>query len=90
MIAGLDAVEEVVVHALPGTTPGQEHLCAVVACPTGPLTPDAVVAWCRERLASFKVPRRVLLVRDLPRTARGKVDRGAVARLGSGADLPHA
>ena len=90
VIAGLDAVEEVVVHVLPGTTPGQDNLCAVVSCPTGPLTADAVVAWCRERLAPFKVPRRVLLVRHLPRTARGKVDRGAVARLGAGAGLSHA
>ena len=90
VIAGLDSVEDVVVHALPGAVPGEDNLRAVVSCPPGPLTADAVVAWCRERLAPFKIPRRVLIVRDLPRTARGKVDRAAVARLDGGGGRNHA
>jgi len=37
--------------------------------------PDALIAWCRERLAGYKVPRRVVLVDALPRNATGKVDK---------------
>jgi fatty-acyl-CoA synthase len=36
---------------------------------------DELVAWCRERLAGYKVPRRVVLVEALPRGATGKVDK---------------
>jgi HIP---CoA ligase len=32
-----------------------------------------LVAWCRERLANFKVPRTVEFVEALPRNASGKV-----------------
>jgi HIP---CoA ligase len=34
---------------------------------------DEVVAWCRARLANFKVPRRVIAVDALPVNASGKV-----------------
>ena len=32
----------------------------------------AVVAFCRERLAGYKVPRQVVFREDLPRTPAGK------------------
>jgi acyl-CoA synthetase (AMP-forming)/AMP-acid ligase II len=35
--------------------------------------PDEVIAWARERLANFKVPRRVVVVDALPLNASGKV-----------------
>ena len=36
---------------------------------------DELVAWCRERLAPFKVPRRWIFVEGLPRTEGGKLRR---------------
>ena len=40
-------------------------------------TADAATlqAWCRERLAAYKVPRHVIFTQDLPRTAAGKVQK---------------
>jgi long-chain acyl-CoA synthetase len=35
--------------------------------------PDELAAWCKARLATFKCPREVQIVADLPRTASGKV-----------------
>ncbi|MFG2948392.1 AMP-binding protein [Streptomyces adustus] len=35
--------------------------------------PEALVLWCKERLAAYKVPASVSIVEDLPRNATGKV-----------------
>ena len=42
---------------------------------------DALVAWCRDGLAHFKAPRKVLFVRDLPKTATDKLQRFKVRDL---------
>jgi acyl-CoA synthetase (AMP-forming)/AMP-acid ligase II len=34
---------------------------------------DLVRAWCRVRLAAYKVPKQVEIVHELPRTGLGKV-----------------
>lgn len=39
-----------------------------------PLSPDELKAFCRERLAGFKLPRRFLF-RELPKTATGKIQK---------------
>jgi acyl-CoA synthetase (AMP-forming)/AMP-acid ligase II len=36
---------------------------------------EALIAWCREHMANYKVPRRVHFVDELPLTASGKVQR---------------
>ncbi len=41
--------------------------------------PDALRAWCRDRLAGYKVPRRVVVVEALPRNPTGKIMRRALA-----------
>jgi long-chain acyl-CoA synthetase len=35
--------------------------------------PDALVAYCEERLAAYKYPRQVEILPDLPKTASGKI-----------------
>jgi long-chain acyl-CoA synthetase len=35
--------------------------------------PDAIVAFCRERLAAYKCPTRVTILDELPKTASGKI-----------------
>jgi long-chain acyl-CoA synthetase len=57
---------------------GDESVRAIVACRPGSLTVDTVLAWCRERLSDFKVPRSVVLVDRIPVDDRGKVDRAAL------------
>ena len=34
---------------------------------------DAVIAYCRGKLASFKLPRHVVFVEEFPMTASGKI-----------------
>lgn len=43
------------------------------------LTERELVAWARERMANFKVPRRVVFMPELPRNAAGKVQKFLLA-----------
>ncbi len=36
-------------------------------------SPESVIAWCRENMANYKVPRRVEVVDELPTNASGKI-----------------
>jgi crotonobetaine/carnitine-CoA ligase len=57
--------------------------CSVVVEAGTDLTPQALVEWGLARLASFKVPRYIELVDDLPRTiTKAEIDRGALAAAG--------
>ncbi|MDP6693324.1 MAG: hypothetical protein QF444_03275, partial [Phycisphaerales bacterium] len=38
-------------------------------------------SWCRDRLASFKVPRAVILLEALPRNPTGKIMRRKLSEL---------
>ncbi len=79
VLAGLTGVLEVVVLGVPSRVDGSQTVRAVVACSPGRLTAEDVVAFCRGRLAEHKVPRSVRIVPEIPRNARGKVDRAALA-----------
>lgn len=48
---------------------------AYVVPEQGGVDVDAVLAWCRERLANTKVPRSVTVVASLPRNTAGKLDK---------------
>lgn len=37
--------------------------------------PDAVIAWARDNMSNYKVPRRVVLLDALPVNANGKLDK---------------
>jgi fatty-acyl-CoA synthase len=39
-----------------------------------------VLAFCKERLADYKRPKKVHITTAIPRTATGKIQRGAVAK----------
>lgn len=81
VLGDLLGVHEVAVLGVPRAACGGEVLRAVIACGDGALSTDQVLSWCRPRLAAHKVPRSVVLVRALPRTDRGKLDRAALLDL---------
>jgi long-chain acyl-CoA synthetase len=90
VLGELAGVEDVVVLGVPVTDRGDEVLRAVVACDAGRLTRDDVLAWCRDRLAGHKVPRSLILVREIPRNGRGKADRAALVALRATPETPAA
>jgi long-chain acyl-CoA synthetase len=57
---------------------GEEVVVAVVPAAGATVDPDEVRAHARERLTGYKVPRRVLVVDELPRSQVGKVLRRLV------------
>jgi HIP---CoA ligase len=72
-ILGLDGVVECAVVGAPDERLGEVGLAYIVGEPGHAIEPEAVIAACRERLANFKVPRRVEVVDALPHNAAGKV-----------------
>jgi long-chain acyl-CoA synthetase len=52
---------------------GEEVAAFVVLQSGAAVATEELIAWCRERLAAFKYPRRVTLVPALPRSATGKI-----------------
>ncbi|MCW5300013.1 o-succinylbenzoate--CoA ligase [Herbaspirillum lusitanum] len=47
---------------------------------TDPVSPEALVAWCRERLEPYKIPRRFYTCNDWPLTPSGKTDHKQLAQ----------
>jgi fatty-acyl-CoA synthase len=78
-IQALDGVEEVAVVGVDDPEYGQVLAAFVV----GSVEPDAVREHCRTHLSSFKVPRRVEILDDLPRTATGKVRKKDLLQAGA-------
>ena len=76
------AVAEAAVVGVPDTALGEEIAAFVALKPGDAAGAEELIAWCRERLAAFKYPRRVTLLATLPRSATGKVLK---ARLTAGA-----
>jgi acyl-CoA synthetase (AMP-forming)/AMP-acid ligase II len=78
------AVAEAVAFGVPHATWGEEVAAAVVL--REPQTEAQILGFCKERLADFKRPKKVYIVESIPRTASGKIQRGAVAKTLSGAE----
>jgi fatty-acyl-CoA synthase len=66
-------VQEVVVAGVPHPVLGEDVAAWVVPRPGHRLQPVDIWAFAAQRLADYKVPRRVALVDRLPRNATGKV-----------------
>jgi acyl-CoA synthetase (AMP-forming)/AMP-acid ligase II len=72
------AVNEAVAFGVPHKSWGEEVAAAVTLKETA--TEADILAFCKERLADFKRPKKIYIVDAIPRTATGKIQRGAVAK----------
>ncbi|EFH81541.1 acyl-CoA synthetase [Ktedonobacter racemifer] len=82
VLATHPGVGEVAVIGLPDLDLGEQVVAVIVPRPNQPRDANDIIAYCRERLASYKKPRRVIFIDALPRNALGKVQKHLlVARL---------
>jgi len=79
VIAQIDGVRQVKVYGEPAGARGEVVAAAVVASPD--VTRDVVRAFCAARLSSYKVPRIVKLIEQIPVDERGKVRRSSLTGL---------
>ena len=67
-----EAIVEAAVLGVPHESHGEE-VKAVVVSSDPALDAEALIAWCRERLAAYKYPRVVEFVKELPKGPTGKI-----------------
>ena len=75
VLAEMDEVSAAAVVAVDDEKWGQVGLAVICPRRGAALGEDDVVAWCRERLAGYKVPRHLRFVEELPLNAQGKVQK---------------
>jgi acyl-CoA synthetase (AMP-forming)/AMP-acid ligase II len=73
-------VAEAVAFGVPHPAWGEEVAAAIVLKEGDGTTDAAILAFCKERLADFKCPKKIYITTAIPRTATGKIQRGAVAK----------
>ena len=81
VLEAIGGVRSAHVTGLPDVHRGELVAAVVAVDRAAALTVPAILAACRVRLAPHKVPRRVVLVDELPLTSRGKLDRDAIRSL---------
>jgi acyl-CoA synthetase (AMP-forming)/AMP-acid ligase II len=73
VLYGHPAVLEAAAVGVPHDVLGEDVGACVVIKPGAALDAPTLEAFCRERLADYKVPRHIVFVDELPRNATGKV-----------------
>ena len=77
------AVQQVVCFGMPHAKLGEEVAAVVVLREGAAVTERELQAFCGERVADYKVPRKILFMAEIPKGATGKLQRiGLAARLG--------
>jgi long-chain acyl-CoA synthetase len=66
-------VREAAVVPKPDEKRGEVPIAFVSPVEGAKLEPGAILSFCRERLADYKIPREIRVVESLPRTATGKI-----------------
>ena len=80
-------VLECAVIAVPDEKWGEVPAALAVLKKTAALSPEDLAAFCRERLAKFKVPKQITFLPELPKTGSGKIQKAELRRQHRAKDL---
>ena len=72
-LSGLEGVEEVVALGIPDDRLGEAIKVVIIRSDESTLKERDVLAYCRQNLSSYKIPKLVEFVLAIPKTASGKV-----------------
>ncbi|QKT13945.1 FadD3 family acyl-CoA ligase [Rhodococcus sp. W8901] len=72
-LARMESIVEAAVIGIPDERAGEVGRAYIVPKAGADVTAEDVIAFCKERLANFKIPREVKIVGSLPRNPSGKV-----------------
>lgn len=72
-IAAHDQITMSAVIGIPDERMGEVAMAFIVLNPGAKLDESELITWCREKMANYKVPRKVAFVESLPLNASGKV-----------------
>ncbi len=76
LISRYPGVQEVIVVGVPAALGDEDVKAFIIAQPGIELDPAAIVFWCKERMAAFKLPRYIVFASDFPRsTTKREVER---------------
>ena len=68
-------VADVAIIAWPDERMGEVCAACIILRPGAAMDLKGLTAWCRERMANYKVPRHLFVVDEFPRTPLGKVQK---------------
>lgn len=77
-------VAEAAVVGVPNADLGEEVAAFVALKPMTATTPEELIDYCREHLAPFKFPRRVTILKELPKGTTGKILKAELLKGGHG------
>jgi long-chain acyl-CoA synthetase len=67
------AIKELAVYGAPHPEKGESVRAAVVLREVASVTPAEIISYCRSKMAVYKAPEQVDIVRELPKSATGKI-----------------
>ena len=73
MLATCEGVAQSAVIGIPDERMGEVAMAYIVAKAGSELTSEKVLAWCKQNMSNYKVPRRIEIVDAFPLNATGKV-----------------
>jgi acyl-CoA synthetase (AMP-forming)/AMP-acid ligase II len=79
VLASHPNVLEVAVLGVPDKMYGEKVAAVIVPRESAPPTPEELTDFCQDRLAPFEIPEGFQVASELPHTAKGSLDRRAVA-----------
>ena len=73
VVANMDGVLEAACIGVPDDRTDESVKLFVVKTPEAEVSAEQIIAYCRDNLTAYKVPRQIVFIDELPKSAVGKI-----------------